>query len=248
MAKNVIDYGFLLDNPGDVLIGNSGGPDSAILYWALVKFIQKHNLDTKVYHFTVDTTEKFFYVKHAKMVIDFVEQNLGFKVEKHNYREGVVVTSHPVTNMPVGYAEAQAELTNQMIRKYPNIKYLIGGSSNMLPYSYLKKAKKRNKKYENLEYIDKNRRPVEEDATNIKPIFERVTVPDRPPLEIYLPFVNLDKRSVKECYEYFGVTDTLFPITRSCEATPSQVRYNGDKHCGKCIFCFERETVFGRLE
>lgn len=56
------------------------------------------------------------------------------------------------------------------------------------------------------------------------------------------PFVNIDKRGVREVYEQLGLMDTLFPLTRSCET------YTDDfsKHCGECWFCAERFYGFDR--
>lgn len=59
--------------------------------------------------------------------------------------------------------------------------------------------------------------------------------------------VNIDKKGVAELYETLGVMDTLFPITRSCEAYEAWPTYNIDKHCGECWWCEERRWGFGRL-
>ena len=36
--------------------------------------------------------------------------------------------------------------------------------------------------------------------------------------EARVPLANIDKKGVAELYNTLGVMDTLFPITRSCEA------------------------------
>lgn len=64
----------------------------------------------------------------------------------------------------------------------------------------------------------------------------------------YRHLVNIDKKGVAELYESLGVLDTLFPITRSCEAHDYQPHYDIDKHCEKCWWCMEREWGFGRYE
>lgn len=60
--------------------------------------------------------------------------------------------------------------------------------------------------------------------------------------------VNIDKKGVAELYETLGVMDTLFPITRSCEAYENWPTYNIDKHCGECWWCEERHWGFNRYE
>ena len=59
---------------------------------------------------------------------------------------------------------------------------------------------------------------------------------------------NIDKKGVAELYETLGVMETLFPLTRSCEAYAHEPHYNIDKHCGKCWFCMERFWGFGHYE
>jgi len=58
----------------------------------------------------------------------------------------------------------------------------------------------------------------------------------------YRLFVNIDKRGVAEVYEKLNLMDTLFPLTRSCEA------YTNDftQHCEQCWFCAERFYGFGK--
>lgn len=61
------------------------------------------------------------------------------------------------------------------------------------------------------------------------------------------PLVNIDKKGVAELYDTLGVTDTLFPVTRSCEAWANKEIYNIDEHCGECWWCKERQWGFGKL-
>ena len=48
----------------------------------------------------------------------------------------------------------------------------------------------------------------------------------------FKPLVNIDKKGVAELYEILGVTDTLFPLTRSCEDFTDDF----SKHCEECWF------------
>jgi 7-cyano-7-deazaguanine synthase in queuosine biosynthesis len=60
----------------------------------------------------------------------------------------------------------------------------------------------------------------------------------------YRPFANLDKKGIAELYEHFNLMDTLFPITKSCEAKTYDWT---TPHCGTCWWCHERQWGFGRL-
>jgi hypothetical protein len=57
------------------------------------------------------------------------------------------------------------------------------------------------------------------------------------------PWTNFDKRDIAQLYQKHNLTDTLFPVTRSCVNI-----HTGDVHCGECWWCNEREWAFGRLE
>lgn len=61
--------------------------------------------------------------------------------------------------------------------------------------------------------------------------------------KIYIPFINKDKKELAEIYKKNNLTDTLFPLTRSCV----EVTNNFDKHCGECWWCKERLWAFGKL-
>ena len=62
------------------------------------------------------------------------------------------------------------------------------------------------------------------------------------PIVIYKPFRNIDKKAIAELYQHYGVLDTLFPLTRSCEIHT----FDFSNHCGGCWFCLERKWGFGR--
>jgi hypothetical protein len=61
--------------------------------------------------------------------------------------------------------------------------------------------------------------------------------------KIYTPFVNKDKKELARIYQQHNLTDTLFPLTRSCVAITNKF----DTHCGKCWWCKERIWAFGKL-
>ena len=67
------------------------------------------------------------------------------------------------------------------------------------------------------------------------------------PVCIHKPLRNINKKGTKELYEYFGVLDSLYPITRSCEMqTDNKLFQSFDVHCDRCWFCLERKWGFGR--
>jgi 7-cyano-7-deazaguanine synthase in queuosine biosynthesis len=60
----------------------------------------------------------------------------------------------------------------------------------------------------------------------------------------YRPLFNVDKKQIKRMYDELGLTDTLFPITRSCDNPEIKTG-----HCnGNCWWCEERKWAFGTYE
>lgn len=60
----------------------------------------------------------------------------------------------------------------------------------------------------------------------------------------YRPLINTDKKGVADLYKQYGLEDSLFKQTRSCEAWTD----NFDQHCDDCWFCKERLWGFGKLQ
>lgn len=72
------------------------------------------------------------------------------------------------------------------------------------------------------------------------PLIERPLYIQNQP--IYMPFTNIDKQTIAKMYTELGITDSLFPVTRSCESVTLT-----EGHCGECWWCEERLWGFGRL-
>jgi 7-cyano-7-deazaguanine synthase in queuosine biosynthesis len=69
---------------------------------------------------------------------------------------------------------------------------------------------------------------------------------------VYMPYINIDKRSIQKIYNYENIFHNLFPLTRSCEYDYTSDYFDNIKdpemgHCGKCWWCEERKWAFGRL-
>jgi hypothetical protein len=60
--------------------------------------------------------------------------------------------------------------------------------------------------------------------------------------DVVTPFVNIDKKTIAAMYKELNLTDSLFPLTKSCVSN-----YIKDGHCEQCWFCAERRWGFGRI-
>jgi 7-cyano-7-deazaguanine synthase in queuosine biosynthesis len=58
---------------------------------------------------------------------------------------------------------------------------------------------------------------------------------------LYRPFINIDKKKIKDMYQNLGILESLFPLTRSCESIKV---FSG--HCERCWWCEERFWAFNR--
>jgi PP-loop superfamily ATP-utilizing enzyme len=62
-------------------------------------------------------------------------------------------------------------------------------------------------------------------------------------LTMYRPFARINKKAIAELYDQLGLTDNLFPLTRSC----AKLGVHHVHHCQEeCFWCFERHWGFGK--
>lgn len=70
--------------------------------------------------------------------------------------------------------------------------------------------------------------------------------------DTYSPWTNIDKWKLATLYRIYGVIDTLYPLTRSCEWSYNKIEECPDpgplEHCGHCWWCEERLWGFGRIK
>jgi len=60
------------------------------------------------------------------------------------------------------------------------------------------------------------------------------------------PFTNINKKRIKALYDHLDLTESLFPLTRSCEGLSSETN-NFTKDCEDCWWCLERKWAFGKF-
>ena len=237
----MIDLSFLKNKPGNIVFRNSGGPDSAILMYLTALYVKENDLNTKFYHITVDTTQKFFYIKYAKKLIAFLEEEFGIGCEEH--RTTQIEHILDASGILVGYTEAQRELSLGIQRDHTDIKYEFVGSSNMMDPKITMPVLQQAIGNTSASWSMDSSRSADVE----KRIYRRTVERTGRDTALYTPFANLDKTHISQLYREHNLIDKLLPLTRSCESGADQEFYLGEQHCGKCLFCVEREIVFGRL-
>lgn len=197
----------------------SGGADSSILLYCLAKKIKDENLNYKIQPLSVRRGRPWNPV-YASNVVDFIKNDLNAQDIINN-----IIIYYPNSNDP-----HQTEFKEFLDRDTENFNKGIvdimfsGITMNPPPDSGVSLNKERNRDF------DADRPLVQ--ATSFRYFIN--------------PFFDIHKKHIAEIYDKFNLTDTLFPLTRSCEGLFQDTRYY-TRHCGKCWWCEERMWAFGRL-
>lgn len=196
----------------------SGGADSAIICYMLSKYKATERPEITIHPITAVNILKPYQLIFSKKVIEFCEKEFDIKFSEHLYCD-------PVMEGPELQA-AQDRLLNDAFDSGVIDCHVSGINCNPpieVCNSFIEAI------------VDE--RAFERDRTDeLKSVM--------PGYRSYRPFANLDKKGIKELYDHFNLMDTLFPITKSCEAKTYDW---STPHCGTCWWCHERYWGFGRL-
>lgn len=202
----------------------SGGADSALVAYMLAKIIKDNNWnDVNLYAITGISNVKPYNGIYAKAIISKIKELLDFDFSGHYT---ATVSADATISQ---YIQGQEDLVVSLF-KDGTINYRFSGITANPP------------KTGDSEFLwignNAEAAPSDSDVRdrgdNNKAIFGEYGAK---------PLINTDKRGVASLYELFGITESLFPITRSCE----EVTTDFSKHCGRCWFCQERKWGFGKL-
>ena len=225
---------FIIDFPKhfkNIAIKMSGGTDSSMLAYMLAKYKTNFHHDLNLHVITMDHPLKPFQIKFAKQVMAWIETNFDFKFSSHTTGIGTASGN---------YADEQEVLLLKSYEQHNLDGHFMGQTLNPITHE------------ENQTLVNRWQwRATERDAENKDKLADTDFVVNEYEEKIkngmticgHYPFLFVDKKCIAELYDYFGVKDTLFPLTRSCE----QETTDFSKHCGKCWQCGEREYGFGRL-
>jgi len=209
----------------------SGGADSAILFYIVCDYLKQNDrTDTSVSVMSCANDLKHRWnVRKAADVINFTIDRLDFNPIDTHY----------------SYYRPKQEL-----------KYFYEVEKQLFAENRVDLVTRRiNKKKKDVAIVENIQGDLVDLATDALPIR---TSDNKPHLQtnplgnsFYTPFINFDKRFVAAMYDHYGVRDTLFPLTRSCEAIPDP-RLGFDpafekEPCGECWWCLERKWAFGEF-
>jgi hypothetical protein len=216
----------------DIGIKMSGGTDSSIIAYMLSLYKKKYRPDLNLHVITMDHPSKAFQVKFAKQVMLWLENEFDFKFASHTTGRGTETGN---------YADEQLVLLEKSYKENNLYAHFMGQTTNPLDYheneTLVKEWDWRS------EERDVEMRGQLEGSGFILSEFEEWQKNDGICYRCYYPLLFVDKKCVADLYQKFDITDSLFPLTRSCE----QETNDFSKHCGSCWWCGEREYGFGRL-
>lgn len=209
----------------NLLLNCSGGADSSMLLFETCKIIKELNLQTKIHVFTLGHDLKGrFNPRHVNQVINYIAEHF---------------TDYPIAAHHVFYSKEPDEKSFKRAEKkiipFYNIDIQLNATTDV-PVNGEKS-------------IDINGNEI--DLYETCPVTDRADIQTTHPMisermntKFALPYMKLNKKDIAKKYEDFGVRDTLFPLTRSCES-PADLTNNFTTTCGKCWWCWERKWAFG---
>lgn len=208
-----------------IAINCSGGADSSILLYMTIKFLIDNNrTDTKVCVLTCSNDLKGRWnSKNATKVIDFVIESTKTNfIDKHiSYYRDLQKTEY--------FHEVEFDLF-----KNNKIDIILSGVTANPPVDSMVTNIQN-------EVINLSHEALQERNSKLQPVWY-----EQQNGTWYNPFINVDKKMIAAIYDFYNVTDTLLPLTRSCESIEEdKEKYN--EPCGTCWWCLERKWAFGKF-
>ena len=206
------------DNIKVVSLKISGGADSAIVGYMLSEYVATERPDIKIIPVTTNHPSKPYQGIFATAIIKFYKETFGDICGKHYIND----VSKMETNED--YISAQDDIWNTA-NEAETIQRNYSGVTANPPKHEMETFKNKRGEYLVGPWDDRNGKhfPVSTEGARRH-------------------LVNIDKKGVAELYHNLGLMDTLFPLTRSCEALTNDF----SSHCENCWFCKERYWGFGR--
>lgn len=204
----------------------SGGPDSAMTTYLVVKTIKELGTNNPVFPITTEFLARPYNIKHAWGNLRKIEELLDFKFEQH------LIFPMPNHALPITDEDKKVIMSSHIDTYFK--KYELATMFNGLT------ANPPRTEVGDTDYGDSSKERDEAEVI-LKKLKSKW---------VQYPFLFSNKRAVSYFYNKFDLLDSLFPLTRSCEAELKETEYftkdcfevrPAEKHCW---WCRERQWGF----
>ena len=211
-----------LENRKNIWISLSGGTDSALLFYTIVQYLLMNKKQTIVTPYCLVDKSRPGNDLDARHIINFVKSKLPYK-----YIDTIVTGEFD--KPPAADKVALTEPFWYAMKDSGKYDLYVSGLTASPSVDEMKSIDGFYEAFVKLTSEDR-------DPANYKEEFKHVDG-----LDIWNPFINIDKKQIAKWYEDFDLMDNLFPLTKSCvdrEYTP----------CMKCYWCYEKHWAFGLFD
>lgn len=228
-----------------ICVSVSGGADSALLLWNILRYQKQTNNRFKVIIYTTSPrTRRYFNFYHALQVQRWIFNDIKFKGFDrqihppstkingfdHDY---VWCTFHTYENK----TSAQYSHMRKIGSEYKPTLFISGRTSwpqsKELPPYWVSDSNNPIQVAEALSYARSSDSPVLERLQDTDPNADKWFAPDT---FYYIPLISMDKKWIWGSYKHYKIAG-LWNATRSCEGNGKIL----DGNCGTCWWCLERK-------
>lgn len=205
----------------------SGGLDSALILYIICKYVAEENPNVSIVPITIEKQIVKFHYKFSELIINWCKKEFPDVIFENHKK----INQYPNS----GHNTTQHMYLYKLIEEKIIDSHFWGGTANPP---------------ENIIFKNLNGHILEPpiDRKYIGKL-KRTSVILKKDYFLYQPLININKKGVYEIYKKFGLLDTLFLLTRSCENESREATNNYTTHCGNnCWDCFERKWGFGKIK
>lgn len=225
--KDKIEIGIPLENK-PVAVFISGGPDSALTTYLVVKTIKDLGFNNPVYPITTEFMARPYNIRHAWNVLQKIEELLDFKFEQHLI---FPLPNHVLTITDEDKKVIMSKNIDEYFRRY-GIYTLFSGLTANPPDDAI------------LDTPNAQRQAERNSINTILPKLEQRFS--------QYPLLFSHKKIAAYFFYKFDLLESLFPLTRSCEGELEETNYftktcfdvRSPEHL--CWWCQERKWGFNQ--
>lgn len=210
-----------LDGKSSIWVSVSGGTDSTLLLYLIVKYLYETNSAAKVTPWCYVDASRPGNDKDVAAIIKVITQRFNYKIED-------LIVDH--FYKPVGGDKAS------LTKPFWDIQASSGRYD--LYANALSAAPPLDVMQQNPNFYEAFKKVGPENRLNEGRI---LNYSNNHKLWIWQPFININKKYLAEIYEEQGLLDDLFPLTKSCVS-------RSKTPCFNCFWCYEKVWAFGMYD